>query len=87
MRQRKAPGARIAPGARTQLKSPEELSPRELECLHWAALGKDYKDIAMILEISEHTTRSYLKSARVKLGCAMIRRRQPRRSNFHLISV
>ncbi|MDJ1638662.1 helix-turn-helix transcriptional regulator [Rhizobium rhizogenes] len=44
------------------------LSLRELECLHWTALGKDYKEVAIILEISDHTARSYLKSARLKLG-------------------
>ena len=64
-----------------------QLSPRELECLHWAALGKDYKDIAMILAISEHTTRSYLKSARVKLGCATISAATTKALKFHLISV
>lgn len=48
------------------------LSARERECLHWSALGKDYKDIALILGISSHTTRSYIKSARSKLGCATI---------------
>lgn len=46
------------------------LSRRELECLHWTALGKDLKDIALILSLSEHTVRDYLKSARLKLGCA-----------------
>jgi DNA-binding CsgD family transcriptional regulator len=48
------------------------LSPRERECLYWSALGKDYKDIALILGLSRHTTRSYIKSARTKLGCATI---------------
>ena len=48
------------------------LSPRERECLYWSALGKDYKDIALILGLSHHTTRSYIKSARTKLGCATI---------------
>lgn len=46
------------------------LSRRELECLHWTALGKDLKDIALILNLSDHTVRDYLKSARLKLGCA-----------------
>lgn len=46
------------------------LSRRELECLHWTALGKDLKDIALILDLSDHTVRDYLKSARLKLGCA-----------------
>ena len=45
------------------------LSPRELQSLHWAALGNDAKGISVILGLSEHTTRSYLKSARFKLGC------------------
>ncbi|PRD43745.1 LuxR family transcriptional regulator [Phyllobacterium phragmitis] len=46
------------------------LSRREVECLHWTALGKDLKDIALILNLSDHTVRDYLKSARLKLGCA-----------------
>lgn len=46
------------------------LSRREVECLHWAALGKDYLDISLLLHISAHTVRGYLKSARFKLGCA-----------------
>ncbi|RAL97213.1 LuxR family transcriptional regulator [Agrobacterium pusense] len=45
------------------------LSPREMECLHWLALGNDYKGVGLILGLSEHTIRSYLKSARYKLGC------------------
>ena len=48
------------------------LSPREVECLHWTALGKDQKDIAQLLSLSEHTVRDYLKSARLKLGCATL---------------
>lgn len=45
------------------------LSARELECLRWIALGKDTSDIAVILNISSHTARDYLKSARFKLDC------------------
>jgi DNA-binding CsgD family transcriptional regulator len=45
------------------------LSARELECLRWVALGKDTSEIAIILNISSHTTRDYLKSARHKLDC------------------
>lgn len=43
------------------------LSPREQECLKWSSLGKSYSEIAIILELSEHTIRSYLKVARIKL--------------------
>jgi DNA-binding CsgD family transcriptional regulator len=43
------------------------LTQRELECLHWVSMGKDTGDIAEILNISPHTARDYLKSARFKL--------------------
>jgi DNA-binding CsgD family transcriptional regulator len=46
------------------------LSPRERECLAWAAEGKTHWETAMILGLSEHTVRCYLKSARHKLGAA-----------------
>lgn len=45
------------------------LTDRELECLRWVAMGKDAGTIAEILDISPHTTRDYLKSARFKLDC------------------
>jgi DNA-binding CsgD family transcriptional regulator len=48
------------------------LGRRELECLLWAAKGKEYTVIADILDLSEHTVRSYLKSARLKLDCSNI---------------
>jgi len=48
------------------------LSPRELQVLYWTTQGKDARTIAEILELSEHTVRDYLKSAKQKLGCATI---------------
>jgi len=45
------------------------LAPREAECLLWTARGKDAKAIAAILELSEYTVRSYLRTARQKMGC------------------
>lgn len=45
------------------------LTPRELECLRWVALGKGSTEIAAILQISPHTTRDYLKSVHYKLDC------------------
>lgn len=48
------------------------LSPREMECLRWAAQGKEAHDISIILNISVHTVRDYLKSARFKLDSATI---------------
>jgi DNA-binding CsgD family transcriptional regulator len=45
------------------------LSPRERECLHWAAQGLINKEIAHRLGISERVVRAYFESARHKLGC------------------
>ena len=45
------------------------LSPREVECLSWIARGKDVASVALILQLSEHTVRDYLRCAREKLGC------------------
>ena len=46
------------------------LSGRETECLAWCAQGKEASDMALILGLSVHTVREYLKSARFKLGCS-----------------
>lgn len=43
------------------------LAPRQRECLLWTARGKDAKAIAVILDLSEFTVRSYLRSARQRL--------------------
>ncbi|UFX48883.1 LuxR family transcriptional regulator [Bradyrhizobium quebecense] len=48
------------------------LSPRELECLEWAAHGKSAWEIGRILGISHHTAASYLNNAREKLGVRTI---------------
>ncbi len=52
---------RPKPGRRSKL------SPREVECLRWCALGKTAEEIAGIEGISAHTVRGYLKSALAKL--------------------
>lgn len=49
-----------------------QLSPREIECLKWTANGKAHTDIAIILSLSEHTVRGYLKDARTKLECVTL---------------
>jgi len=46
------------------------LSPREKECLQWAANGKTAWETSAILKISEATVRIYLDSARHKLESA-----------------
>jgi DNA-binding CsgD family transcriptional regulator len=44
------------------------LSPRELECLGWAAKGKTSWEISRVLTISEHTAIFHLRNAAAKLG-------------------
>lgn len=46
------------------------LSPRELECLRWAAAGKTDSEIGVILSISARTTRFHIENAKKKLGVA-----------------
>lgn len=45
-----------------------ELTPRETECLKWAAVGKSEWEISQILGISEHTAEKHLLNAKFKLG-------------------
>jgi LuxR family transcriptional regulator, activator of conjugal transfer of Ti plasmids len=44
------------------------LSPRELECLEWASLGKSAWEVGRILGISRNTAAHYLNNAKEKLG-------------------
>jgi DNA-binding CsgD family transcriptional regulator len=44
------------------------LTKREIECLHWASLGKTDYETSVILGISMSTVRFHLKNASNKLG-------------------
>jgi DNA-binding CsgD family transcriptional regulator len=66
--------------------TPQSLSPREHECLCWTADGKTYSEIAIILGLSEHTVRSYLKVVRLKLDCVSMPQAVAKASNLGLIS-
>jgi DNA-binding CsgD family transcriptional regulator len=48
------------------------LSPREIECLAWAAQGKTYAETAMLLGISYGTVKTNLDMARYKLGAVNV---------------
>lgn len=48
------------------------LSPREYECLEWAAKGKSAWDIGGILNISQRTVSFHLDNAKSKLGVRTI---------------
>jgi DNA-binding CsgD family transcriptional regulator len=51
-----------------QLVNGVALSPREMECLRWAAQGKSAWDTSRILGISRHTVAFHLDNAKTKLG-------------------
>jgi DNA-binding CsgD family transcriptional regulator len=62
-----------------------QLSPRESECLKWTAEGKAHTEIAIILGLSEHTVRSYLKVARIKLDSVSLAQAVAKASSMGII--
>lgn len=46
----------------------EPLSPRERECLQWAAVGKTDRQIGQILSLSDKTVNVYIERAKSKFG-------------------
>jgi DNA-binding CsgD family transcriptional regulator len=56
----------------SQLIAGVPLSPREAECLEWAAQGKSTWETGTILGISRHTVATYLENAKTKLGVRTI---------------
>lgn len=53
-----------------EVASHKILSPREAECLSWAALGKTSPEIALILDRSVETVRLHIKNAMLKLDAS-----------------
>lgn len=46
------------------------LTPREVDCLRWAASGKTDGEIGEILSIARWTVVTYLQNAKIKLNCS-----------------
>ncbi len=46
----------------------QSLSPREVECMSWAVMGKTAWEISRVLHVSEHTVSFHLRNAATKLG-------------------
>jgi len=46
------------------------LTPREIDCLRWAASGKTDGEIGEILSIARWTVVTYLQNAKIKLNCS-----------------
>ncbi len=58
---------RIISRGASQMRPPEPLSPREIECLSWTAKGKTSWEISKILDVSENTIIFHLRNAIKKL--------------------
>lgn len=59
---------RTAEGFGTFDPAPAKLSPREIECLQWAAAGKSDSDIATLIGISPATAHFHIEQAKKRLG-------------------
>ncbi|WP_428310539.1 helix-turn-helix transcriptional regulator [Hydrocarboniphaga sp.] len=46
------------------------LTPREIECLHWAARGKTAEETSIIIQRSRETVQFHLRNAVIKLGAS-----------------
>jgi LuxR family transcriptional regulator, activator of conjugal transfer of Ti plasmids len=53
---------------RSAIPGDPRLSPREIECLQWAARGKSSHDISDILGISQRTVVFHVENAKAKFG-------------------
>ena len=73
--------------AETAEVSPVKLSPREVDCLRWAGLGKTAAEIAQILGIGTRTTRFYLETARYKLGAINVTNAVAKAISLNIISI
>ena len=54
----------------TDFRLVKNLSPREIDVMTMLAMGQNRAQAAESLDISEHTLRAYVESARLKLGAA-----------------
>ena len=61
-------GIRPEPGNPAQLSPAEHLTAREVEVLRLVALGKGNKEVAALLNVSEHTVKFHVSSVLAKLG-------------------
>lgn len=47
----------------------ENITDRELECIHWLTLGKTVPEIGIILGISTRTVEKFIASLKLKFNC------------------
>ncbi len=62
----------------------KKLTSREIEALHWASIGKTYREIAIIMGITESTVKFHIGNLRVKLDVANAKHAIKRASDLRL---
>ncbi|AQU81284.1 MULTISPECIES: LuxR family transcriptional regulator [unclassified Halomonas] len=61
------------------------LTEREIECLHWVAMGKSYGEIALILSVSERTIKFHAQNIIKKMNSINIRQAMTKALQLNLI--
>ncbi|MGK9170461.1 LuxR family transcriptional regulator [Inquilinus limosus] len=64
--------ARLRQDERPEPQTRPTLTPREIDCLQWAAKGKSASDIAEIMRISRRTVVFHTENAKQKFGVATL---------------
>lgn len=62
-----------------------KLSPREVEFLHWLTLGKNYKEIGLIMSITERTVKFHAKQMTEKLDCINVKQAMMKALQLNLV--
>ncbi|MCP2072962.1 UNVERIFIED_ORG: DNA-binding CsgD family transcriptional regulator [Pseudomonas lini] len=62
-----------------------KLSPREIEFLRWLVLGKNYKEIGLIMNITERTVKFHAKQMTEKLDCINVKQAMFKAVHLNLV--
>jgi DNA-binding CsgD family transcriptional regulator len=62
-----------------------KLTPREAEFLHWLTLGKNYKEIGLIMNITERTVKFHAKQVTEKLDCINVKQAMMKALQLNLV--
>ncbi|WP_210644710.1 MULTISPECIES: LuxR family transcriptional regulator [unclassified Pseudomonas] len=67
------------------IESNLKLSPREIEFLRWLSLGKNYKEIGLIMNITERTVKFHAKQMTEKLDCINVKQAMFKAVHLNLV--
>ncbi|SFY23671.1 LuxR family transcriptional regulator [Pseudomonas sp. NFACC49-2] len=67
------------------MESNLKLSPREIEFLRWLSLGKNYKEIGLIMSITERTVKFHAKQMTEKMDCVNVKQAMSKAVQLNLV--